>query len=166
MLRSHSFFYKKMNDEVAIATTFVSGYRTRGRDTFFCSAKRKYPKKRRLDWSTTCAPRFLSGVGREGFLSSYRRAASMPRPFGRIPTKPAVLSAANESKTMLLRNISYNNCLIAGYSLSSCCLKVSMADSSWRSALGIGTLISLMTDMGEADKKISLSASVMASRKS
>jgi len=31
----------------------------------------------------------------------------MPRPFGLIPTKPAVLSAASESKTTLLRNISY-----------------------------------------------------------
>ncbi|MFI3222386.1 MAG: hypothetical protein QX191_05045, partial [Methylococcaceae bacterium] len=49
----------------------------------------------------------LSGVGREGVLPSYRRAASMPRPFGLIPTKPAVLGAANESKTLLLLNISY-----------------------------------------------------------
>jgi len=48
----------------------------------------------------------LSGVGREGFLPSYRRAASMPRPFGPIPTKPAVLGAANESKTTTLSNIS------------------------------------------------------------
>jgi len=45
-------------------------------------------------------------VGREGFLPSYRRAASMPYPFGLIPTKPAVLSPANDSKTTLLRNIS------------------------------------------------------------
>jgi len=45
-------------------------------------------------------------VGREGVLPSYRRAASMPRPFGLIPTKSAVLGAANESKTTLLRNIS------------------------------------------------------------
>jgi hypothetical protein len=56
--------------------------------------------------AASCAPRFLSGVGREGFLPSYRRAASMPRPFGLIPTKPAVLGAANESKTTLLRNVS------------------------------------------------------------
>ncbi len=28
---------------------FKSGIRTRRRDTFFCAAKRKYPKKRRLD---------------------------------------------------------------------------------------------------------------------
>jgi hypothetical protein len=46
-------------------------------------------------------------VGREGFLPSYRRTASMPRPFGLIPTKPAVLVATNETKAMLLRNISY-----------------------------------------------------------
>jgi hypothetical protein len=35
-------------------------------------------------------------VDREGFL-----------PFGLIPTKPAVLVAANEIKSTLLRNISY-----------------------------------------------------------
>jgi hypothetical protein len=46
-------------------------------------------------------------VDREGFLPSYRRAASMPRPFGLIPTKPAVLVAANESKSTLLCNMSY-----------------------------------------------------------
>jgi len=28
----------------------------------------------------------------------------MPRPFGLIPTKPAVLGAANESKANLMRN--------------------------------------------------------------
>jgi hypothetical protein len=106
MLRSHSVVYKKTNNEVAIATIFVSGYRTRGRDTFFCSAKRKYPKKRRLDCRCFLRSSFLSGVGREGFLPSYRRAASMSRPFGLIPTKPAVLSAANETKTKLLRNVS------------------------------------------------------------
>ena len=84
--------FNKTNNEIAIATIIVSGIRTRRRDTFFCAAFRKYPKKRRLD----C--RF--------FLRSCRRAASMPRPFGLFPTKPAVLSAANESKTSLLRNIS------------------------------------------------------------
>jgi hypothetical protein len=47
----------------------------------------------------------LSGVGREGFLPSYRRTASMPRPFGLIPTKPVVLVAANETKATLLRNV-------------------------------------------------------------
>ncbi|MFI3222181.1 MAG: hypothetical protein QX191_04000 [Methylococcaceae bacterium] len=31
----------------------------------------------------------------------------MPRPFGLIPTKPAVLSAANENKTTLQRHIKY-----------------------------------------------------------
>ncbi|MFI3221735.1 MAG: hypothetical protein QX191_01740, partial [Methylococcaceae bacterium] len=47
----------------------------------------------------------LLGVGREGFLPSYRLAASMPRPFGLFPTKPAVLGAANEIKATMLRNI-------------------------------------------------------------
>ena len=84
-----------------------SGYRTRGRDTFFCSAKRKYPKKRRLDCRCFLRSSVLSGAGREGFLPSYRRAASMARPFGLIPTKPAVLGAANESNTpLLLFNVS------------------------------------------------------------
>ena len=107
MLRSHLAAYKKTNNEVAIATIVVSGIRTRRRDTFFCSAKRKYPKKRRLDCRFLLRSSVLSGGGREGFLPSYRRTASMPRPFGLIPTKPVVLSAANESKTTLLRNISY-----------------------------------------------------------
>jgi hypothetical protein len=82
-----------------------SGYRTRRRDTFFCSAKRKYPKKRRLDCRFFLRSSVLSGVGREGFLPSYRRAASMPRPFGLIPTKPAVLGAANEREAMLLSKV-------------------------------------------------------------
>jgi len=30
----------------------------------------------------------------------------MPRPFGLIPTKPAVLGAANERKATLLRKVS------------------------------------------------------------
>ena len=94
------------NNEVAIATIFESGIRTRRRDTFFCAAKRKYPKKRRLDCRFVLRSSVLSGVGREGFLPSYRLGASMSRPFGLIPTKPAVLSATNESKTTLLRNIS------------------------------------------------------------
>ena len=34
MLRSYSAIYKTTNNEVAIATTFVSGNRTRRRDTF------------------------------------------------------------------------------------------------------------------------------------
>ena len=107
MLRSHLAVYKKTNNEVAIATIVVSGIRTRRRDTFFCSAKRKYPKKRRLDCRFFLHSSVLSGGGREGFLPSYRRTASMPCPYGLIPKKPAVLSAANESKTTLLRNISY-----------------------------------------------------------
>jgi len=82
---------------------FKSGYRTRRRDTFFCSAKRKYPKKRRLDCRFFLRSSVLSGVGREGVLPSYRRAAFMPRPFGLIPTKPVVLGAANETKATLLR---------------------------------------------------------------
>ncbi len=37
--------------------------------------------------AASCAPRFCRGVGREGFLPSYRRAASMPRPFQASPDK-------------------------------------------------------------------------------
>ena len=86
------------NNVVAIAIIFVSGNRTRRRDTFFCAAKRKYPKKRRLGCRFFLRSSVLSGVGREGFLPSYRRTASMPGPFVLIPTKPAVLGAANEWK--------------------------------------------------------------------
>ena len=85
MLRSHLAVYKKTNNEVAIATIVVSGIRTRRRDTFFCSAKRKYPKKRRLDCRFFLRSSVLSGGGREGFLPSCRRTASMPCPFGLIP---------------------------------------------------------------------------------
>jgi len=42
-----------------------------------------------------------------GFLPIYLRAASLPHPFGLIPTNAAVLDAANGIKTTLLRNISY-----------------------------------------------------------
>jgi len=49
----------------------------------------------------------LSVVGREGIQPSYRRAASLPRPFGLIPTKPAVLGAANENVTTLQHYIKY-----------------------------------------------------------
>jgi len=47
------------------------------------------------------------GGGKAGFLPACRRAASLPRPFGLIPPKPAVLGAANGIKNSLLRNVSY-----------------------------------------------------------
>jgi len=48
----------------------------------------------------------LSGIGRRGFLPLCRCAASLPRPCGLIPTKSAVLSAADGNKKTLLRNVS------------------------------------------------------------
>ena len=47
--RQNSSIHVTTKNAVAIATTFESGNRTRGRDTFFCSAFRKYPKQKRLD---------------------------------------------------------------------------------------------------------------------
>jgi len=91
-------------------------FRPRRRDTFFCSAKRKYPKKRRLDCRFFLRSSVLLGVGREGVLPSYRRAASMPRPFGLIPTKPAVLGAANETKATYC--VTANNTYTLGIKLS------------------------------------------------
>ena len=53
-------------------------------------------------------PALLGFVGgrQSGLLPTCRRAASLPRPFGLIPTKPAVLGAANGGKATLLRNVS------------------------------------------------------------
>jgi len=95
------------------------GSRTHGRDTFFCVAKRKYPKKRRpgcrlstryihlprppggsavqigYPANLSCAPRLSAGGGRRGFLPLCRRASSMTRPFGLNLPKAPVLGAAN-----------------------------------------------------------------------
>ncbi|WP_156829895.1 hypothetical protein [Methylovulum miyakonense] len=46
-----------------------------------------------------------SGDGKRGFLPLCRRAASMPHPFGLVPTNTAVLDAANGIKTTLLHNV-------------------------------------------------------------
>jgi hypothetical protein len=55
--------------------------------------------------AASCAPRFCRGSVERASLPSYRRTASMPRPFGLVPTKPAALGAANETKVPLLRNV-------------------------------------------------------------
>jgi hypothetical protein len=60
-------------------------------------------------------PALLGFVGgrQSGLLPTCRRAASLPRllyalrVFGLIPTKPAMLGAANGIKATLLRNVSY-----------------------------------------------------------
>ncbi|WP_269634436.1 hypothetical protein [Methylovulum miyakonense] len=40
-----------------------------------------------------------------GFLPICLRAASLPHPFGLVPTNTAVLDAANGIQTTLLRNV-------------------------------------------------------------
>ncbi|MDO9161040.1 MAG: hypothetical protein Q7U43_01650, partial [Methylococcaceae bacterium] len=80
---------------VAIATIlFKSGSRTRRRDTFFCTAKRKYPKKKPP--YAACFLRsavFIEGC-QMGLLPHRQREASMPRPFGLFSMKAPVLGAA------------------------------------------------------------------------
>jgi len=48
-----------------------SGYRTRRRDTLFCAAKRKYPKKRRLDCCYFLRSSVLPLVGSIGYLHKF-----------------------------------------------------------------------------------------------
>jgi len=80
-------------------------------------SKRKYPKKRRPDCRLILCFSVLSGVGRVGSclyaLWVHLPTRGIPaaplyalRVFGLIPTKPAVLGAANRSKATLLRNVS------------------------------------------------------------
>jgi hypothetical protein len=107
MLRSHLAVYKKTNNEVAIATVVLIGYSHPKARYFLLLRQKKVSKEKAARLPLLPALLGFVGVGREVFLPSYRRAASMPRPFGLIPTKPAVLSAVNESKTTLLRNVSF-----------------------------------------------------------
>ena len=67
---------------VAIATgCFNAGFRTGERDTFFCSAKRKYPKKRR--------PRCRDDPARRDFRQGFFDGASQPlRKTCGIPAAP------------------------------------------------------------------------------
>ncbi|HUL11825.1 MAG TPA: hypothetical protein VLU73_06615 [Methylococcaceae bacterium] len=75
------------------------GSRTHGRDTFFCVAKRKYPKKRRPGCRLNPARRNFRRELPEGTsLSLWQRAESIPHPFGFIPPKAPVLGAANGTK--------------------------------------------------------------------
>jgi hypothetical protein len=79
-------------------------------------SKRKYPKKRRPGCRFFLRFSVLSGVGRVGSclyaLWVHLPTRGIPaaplyalRVFGLIPTKPAMLGAANGIKTTLLRNV-------------------------------------------------------------
>jgi hypothetical protein len=94
LLRSHSAGNK--NNEIAIATIILIGYSHPKARYFLLLRQKKVSKEKAARLQLDLRSSVLSGIGREGVLPSYRRAASMPRPFGLIPTKPAVLSAANE----------------------------------------------------------------------
>ena len=59
--------------------------------------------------AASCAPRFCRGSVERASLPSYRRTASMPRPFGLIPTKSAVFGAANEGKTIYFKRVGVAN---------------------------------------------------------
>ena len=79
------------------------GSRPDSRDTFFCLAKRKYPKKkpprRRL---FPALLRFERGFPK-GLPSPYvKRAASLPRPCGQFRSNPPVLGATEGRKPILL----------------------------------------------------------------
>ena len=81
---------------VAIATGCLNvGSRTDDRDTFFCFAKRKYPKKRRPECRVNPALiRFERGFPK-GLPSPYvKRDASLHRPCGLFRSNPPVLGAA------------------------------------------------------------------------
>jgi hypothetical protein len=76
------------------------GSRTDNRDTFFCSAKRKYPKKRRPGCRLPLRSSLLNGVAERGFLPLRQRAASMPHPYGLVRSKAPVLGAAYGKKPL------------------------------------------------------------------
>ena len=67
MLRSHLAVYKNTNNEVAIATIFVSGIRTRRRDTFLVPMlcvgmpPESIQRKGGSIAASSCAPRFCRG---------------------------------------------------------------------------------------------------------
>ena len=82
---------------------FRSGYSHPKARYFLLLRQKKVSKEKAARLPLNLRSSVLSGVGREGVLPSYRRAAFMPRPFGLIPTKPVVLGAANETKATLLR---------------------------------------------------------------
>ena len=75
-----------------------SGSRTRRRGTFFCAAKRKYPKKSRPHRRTLAGALRFSGVGGVGGRAVPGPTAdarpSWPRPFGPGLRLPAMLGAA------------------------------------------------------------------------
>jgi hypothetical protein len=73
---------------------FETGSRTGERDTFFCFAKRKYPKKRRPDAACFLRSDGFIGVFWKELLSLQQSTASLPCPFGLFPTKPPVFGAA------------------------------------------------------------------------
>jgi hypothetical protein len=103
MLHSHIDLYKY--NEVAIATFLYRVIAPEGEILSFAPPKESIQRKGVSVAAASCAPRFCRGSVERASLPSYRRTASMPRPFGLIPTKPAVLSAANENKTMLHSHI-------------------------------------------------------------
>jgi len=69
--------------------------RTGGRGTFFCSAKRKYPKKRRPDAAYTLRSSLSTGVARRAIHGPSGNAMHpCIVPNGLIPPKAPVLGAA------------------------------------------------------------------------
>jgi len=85
-----------LQHKVSLARRLIeSGSRPRGRDTFLCSAKEKYPKERRP--GCRLLPAFLAFAGgwRKGLLPLRQRAASLPHPCGLFPAKAPVLGAAD-----------------------------------------------------------------------
>ena len=79
MLLGHSALYKNTNNEVAIATIiFNRVIAPEGEILSFAQPLESIQRKAaRLQLNLRSS--VLLGVGREGFLPSYRRAASMPR---------------------------------------------------------------------------------------
>ena len=74
---------------------FKVGSRTDSRDTFFCVAKRKYPKKRQPGCRVNPALLGFEQGFPKGHPSPYeKRDASLHRPDGLIRSNPPVLGAA------------------------------------------------------------------------
>jgi hypothetical protein len=97
MLRRHFLPFKKTNNE-SLSRRFLIGFSHPKARYFLLLRQKKVSKEKAARLPLNPALLGFVGGRQRGLLPSCRRAASLPRPFGLIPTKPAMLGAANGKK--------------------------------------------------------------------